>query len=45
MYNNGQPILLDCQTDVNITFGSQTSKTTKYMKLKAPNQLLLSELF
>ena len=40
---NGQPILLDGQMDVTIMFGIQKLKTAIYVKLKAPDPLMLSE--
>ena len=40
---SGQPIALDGQMDVTISFESHDIRTTIYVKLQAPDQLLLSE--
>ena len=40
---SGQPIALDGQMDVTISFESHDTRTTIYVKLQAPDQLLLSE--
>ena len=40
---SGQPISLDGQMDVTISFESHNIKTIIYVKLQAPDQLLLSE--
>ena len=40
---NGQTISLDDQMDVTISFESHNIKTITYVKLQAPDQLLLSE--
>ena len=38
-----KPITLDCQIDMKITFGEKTIVSTVFVKLVAPDKLLLSE--
>ena len=40
---NRQPFNLDGRMDLEITFGDKTMKTPVYIKMDAPDQLLLSE--
>ena len=40
---NQQPFSLDGRMDLEITFGDRTMKTPVYIKIDAPDQLLLSE--
>jgi len=42
MYNR-QPFSLDGQMDLDITFGDKTMQTPVYLKMDAPDQLLLLE--